>query len=49
MLNLIEKKINQERDRWIVKGQNTDIFKYQLGNKDKFGSRFLVLNIYNNL
>ncbi|WP_294363045.1 hypothetical protein [uncultured Clostridium sp.] len=49
MLNLLQNEINQERDKWIVKGENQDIFKYQLGNKDRFGSRILVLNFYNNL
>lgn len=49
MLDLIQNEINQERVSWTVKGGNPDIFRYQLGNKDGFGSRILVLNFYNNL
>lgn len=49
MLDLIENEINQERVKQIFKGENQDIFKYKLGNKDGFGNRILVSNFYNNL
>lgn len=48
-LDIVENEIQQEKDKWDEKGENSEIFKYILGSKDGFGSRILLLTFYNNI